>query len=899
MAEEFGKYQLVEKIAQGGMAEVFLARQSAEIGGFEKELAIKRIFPNLASEESMRNMFLDEARIAANLNHPNIVQVYDLGQVDDYLYIAMEFVEGYDFRTILEKGFKDGNEVPINLAVNVVANAAAGLHFAHTRTDSNGEPMRIVHRDMSPQNILISNEGHVKVCDFGIAKAEDRIGMTRAGEIKGKIAYMSPEQVRGAEQLDHRSDIFALGIVLYEATTMRRLFRGESDFDTMREVVEGEIESPRDIRAGYPADLERIVFKALERDPDDRYQSAEEMQLALEDWLVANGASTSPVHLSRYLKNLFAEPEESADEDFSFDDKTQVVDVEARIQEEDSKVTKTDTGQASDAEYEDEIEDALAAVSQETVITEPPPEYQDDDPQAPQDLSDDAGVDAPVVAESNSIEISPDLKPPASQPDDEPAPAIESKKIVASLPTPSLSAIRPPTAAAPAEPESAKEPEPDADAPAAAPAAAAPAAGVPTGPPGAGGPRATGPHGAPPPGARKGPPPGARSPTGQNAAAPKPAASPSPSNLAPSDPLLVEEEWQPDNTGKAMKLLIGGVVVVAIFALIFVATMTKDSELIEEAERTNIDPDALAAENVEPLPTVDVAFSASEEDVKWVVNGHLQELNGGNLSLLDGKRNEIIAYKEGFVPSVKKVDGDPGMAPDPLEMRAFASEETGDITIVTEPRDAKVFIDGVMRGTTPTTVKGLPAEFEHHVEIIKEDRFGYAGFIRLEPGKEAVIDTTLHRLDSPRRNYIEVNLDAKPRGLSVSLDGKLSGATPYVKNFPRKSYIEVTFDGPDHAPMTRQIHLAKVSTFEMRAKLRDDKRERGKVTVTVDPPGPTLYVGPNGYGEGPAKDVEFPEGKVKIVLDADFDRAEAVLEVKPNVTTEYTVELKDSKVIIK
>ena len=270
MAEDFGKYQLIEKIAQGGMAEVFLATQSAELGGFEKELAIKRIFPNLASEESMRNMFLDEARIAANLNHPNIVQVYDLGQVGEYLYIAMEFVEGHDFRTILEKGFNDGNEVPINLAVNVVANAAAGLNYAHTRSDSSGEPMRIVHRDMSPQNILISTEGHVKVCDFGIAKAEDRIGMTRAGEIKGKIAYMSPEQVRGAEQLDHRSDIFALGIVLYESTTMRRLFRGESDFDTMREVVEGEIESPRDIQPGYPADLEKIVFKALERDPDDR-----------------------------------------------------------------------------------------------------------------------------------------------------------------------------------------------------------------------------------------------------------------------------------------------------------------------------------------------------------------------------------------------------------------------------------------------------------------------------------------------------------------------------------------------------------------------------------------------------------------------------------------------------
>jgi serine/threonine-protein kinase len=898
MAEDFGKYQLVEKIAQGGMAEVFLARQSAELGGFEKELAIKRIFPNLASDESMRNMFLDEARIAASLNHPNIVQVYDLGQVGEYLYIAMEFVDGYDFRTILEKGYNDNNEIPINLAVNVVANAAAGLHFAHTRKDSNDEPMRIVHRDMSPQNILVSTEGHVKVCDFGIAKAEDRIGMTRAGEIKGKIAYMSPEQVRGAEQLDHRSDIFALGIVLYESTTMRRLFRGESDFDTMREVVEGDIAAPRDVRSGYPTDLEKIVFKALERDPDDRFQTAEEMQLALEDWLVANGASTSPVHLSRYLKNLVAEPEshQESEDDFAFDDKTQVVDVEAKIRE-DSKVSKKeglpDASEASDA-LEAELDDALAAVSQEVPVAHQATVVIDEDMAAETTAeanepgpADDEHADDADSGEKSAVEVEPS----------EPSPA----KIITSLPTPSLSAVSLSTSKT-SEPAREREPAVAAAASSEPAAASTPELAKPNA---SSGPAASGPHGAAPPSAaRRGPPPGARPSTGKNPSAPRTAAASSPSpnvgsSLEPSDPLQVDEEWQPNSSGKALKLGLGFVGVLAIIAIIFVANATKDSELIAEAERTNIDPDALAAVNVPPLPTVDVAFSASEPDVKWVVNGHLQELNGGNLALVDGRRNEIIAYKEGFAPAVKKVQGAPGMDPEPLQMRPFEVGETADLSIVTEPRDSKVFVDGVMRGTTPTTVKGLAADFEHHVEIIKEGRFGYAGFIRLKPGKESVIETILHREDSPRRNYVEGILDAKPTGLSVEIDGEMSGGTPYVKNFPRKSFIEVTFDGPDHAPMTRQIHLAKVSTFELRSQLREDLRERGKVTVSVDPPGPTLYVGPSGYGEGPADGIEFPEGKVKIVLDNSFDRGETVVEVKPNTTTEYTVSLKDGKVIVK
>lgn len=304
MAKTFGKYQLIEKIGEGGMAEVYLAKQLGELAGFEKQVALKTIYPHLTEREDLVVMFLDEARIAAQLNHPNIVQIYDLGKVDDTLFIAMEYIHGQDLRRICEQGIEANDFLPREFAARIIADAAAGLHYAHTSTDGQGRPRNIVHRDVSPQNILVSMEGQVKMADFGVAKAEDRLGQTQAGQRKGKLSYMSPEQLE-SKDVDARSDVYTLGIVLYETTVGKRLFRGRSDFETMSLVANAKVTPPSEVRADFPAELEAIILKALQKEPSDRYQSAQELQMALEDWLHAQDRRVGGVELGEYMRGLF------------------------------------------------------------------------------------------------------------------------------------------------------------------------------------------------------------------------------------------------------------------------------------------------------------------------------------------------------------------------------------------------------------------------------------------------------------------------------------------------------------------------------------------------------------------------------------------------------------------
>lgn len=320
MPERFGKYELLQKIAQGGMAEIFLATRQGDLGGFEKQVALKRIFRHLTGREETVNMFFDEARIAATLNHPNIVQVFDLGEVEGYFYIAMEFVHGTDLRRVCKRGIDGGDYLPLELAAHIVAEIAAGLHYAHSRTDEEGNPRNIVHRDISPQNVLLSMEGHVKICDFGIAKAENRLARTRTGQFKGKLSYMSPEQFNG-EEVDARSDIFNLGIVLYEITLARRLFDAKTDFERMRQIANAQVTPPSEVDSEYPPELERIIMKALQHDPDERYQSAEEMQLEIEDWLHGREVKVGAVQVGNYMEEVFPElvggiPEDMAQVEF-------------------------------------------------------------------------------------------------------------------------------------------------------------------------------------------------------------------------------------------------------------------------------------------------------------------------------------------------------------------------------------------------------------------------------------------------------------------------------------------------------------------------------------------------------------------------------------------------------
>jgi serine/threonine protein kinase len=305
MTQQFGKYLLLKRLAVGGMAEIWLAKQVG-VQGFEKLVVVKRILDQFVSEREFVQMFLDEARLAASLNHPNVVQIYDLGQEGASFYIAMEFIAGHDLLAILRKCKNSQGKLPPPIAARLVAGACDGLHYAHTRKDNAGQALNIVHRDVSPSNILVTYEGGVKVVDFGIAKAESQSTKTEGGKLKGKFSYMSPEQIR-AMPLDARSDVFALGIVLYEILVGRRLFKRENELAIMSDILEGEVRPPSELRPDIPKALDEIVLKALEKDRRKRYGSAQELQLALEKYLASTPEPPTSVQVSQFMMRLFAQ----------------------------------------------------------------------------------------------------------------------------------------------------------------------------------------------------------------------------------------------------------------------------------------------------------------------------------------------------------------------------------------------------------------------------------------------------------------------------------------------------------------------------------------------------------------------------------------------------------------
>jgi serine/threonine-protein kinase len=307
MPRRFGKYTLLRKLATGGMAELFLALQKS-VAGFEKLLVIKRILPAMNQDRAFIDMLLHEARIAATLTHANIVQIFDVGQVDGTYYIAMEHVHGEDLRGIVRQMRKKGIiEFPLEHAIEIMLGVTAGLSYAHEKRDLGGQPLHIVHRDISPQNVVVTFSGDVKIVDFGIAKSDTKMTVeTQSGKLKGKVPYMSPEQARG-EPIDARSDVFAVGVMLFELTTGRRLFKGQSEFETLKLICEREYPRPSQVHPGYPAELEAIVMKALSKDRTTRYQSARELQSALEDYVRKERIPVSNVALTQYMQSLFEE----------------------------------------------------------------------------------------------------------------------------------------------------------------------------------------------------------------------------------------------------------------------------------------------------------------------------------------------------------------------------------------------------------------------------------------------------------------------------------------------------------------------------------------------------------------------------------------------------------------
>jgi serine/threonine-protein kinase len=311
LPRSFGRYALFDFIGKGGMAEIYLARQKTELGA-TRLCVVKQILPALAGDPRFSEMLVHEAKLAARLSHANVVQVFDLGRADERLFIAMEYVEGFDLNDLLRRCSRAKVPLPFELAVHVVREALRGLDYAHRRTDDEGKPLGIVHRDVSPSNLLVSFEGEVKVCDFGIARANDMIrARTDAHEldeaIKGKAGYMSPEHARG-EAIDARADVYAAGIVLWELAAGRRLYKGGDGRDSLLEQARAAV-VPELPAQGLPGEeaLRAITRRALARDRDARYPTAAAMLRELEGYAATARLMTSPLQLGDWLEKTFGE----------------------------------------------------------------------------------------------------------------------------------------------------------------------------------------------------------------------------------------------------------------------------------------------------------------------------------------------------------------------------------------------------------------------------------------------------------------------------------------------------------------------------------------------------------------------------------------------------------------
>jgi len=285
------------------MATVYLARVSGA-GGFQRFVAIKRLHPHLAREDEFIEMFLDEARLAARIHHPNVVSILEIGASEQGYYIVMEYVEGDTLAHLLAHSSKRGQRLPMNVALRVVLDMLAGLDAAHELTDDDGKSLEIIHRDVSPQNVLVGVDGSARLSDFGVARATSRLSVTRTGQLKGKVAYMAPEQARGEKDIDGRADVFAAGIVLWEVLTCRRLFKGEGDAHALHRVLTDPIPPVSSIVPDLPKGLEAVVSKALERDRDVRYTTAAAFADALETAARAAGVLGTNKEVAAYIEEM-------------------------------------------------------------------------------------------------------------------------------------------------------------------------------------------------------------------------------------------------------------------------------------------------------------------------------------------------------------------------------------------------------------------------------------------------------------------------------------------------------------------------------------------------------------------------------------------------------------------
>jgi eukaryotic-like serine/threonine-protein kinase len=410
-----GKYQLIKRIAVGGMSEIFLASQGG-LEGFERAVIVKCIREDLDTENEVKDMFLDEARIAACLKHPNIVHLYDVGRDQETAYLAMEYIFGRDLMAISERTRMLNREIPTQIIIKIMCDVLAGLHYAHEVAEFEDKPLRVIHRDVSPQNVLVSFDGITKLVDFGIAKASARLSKTRVGVLKGKYAYMSPEQVRG-KPLDHRSDQFSVAVVAYEVLTGTRLFQRETDYSTMEAVDHCEIPPIRVLRKDVPRRLMRVLRKAMRRNPRRRFSSTKEMERALHKLLRGSTVEQNDL-VSGFMRKLFAnelQARERAIEQAEDQERELILSTGFEmISEKATRVGEAPDPPLAMRKYEQIIQDRQVAATeiQAKLLGETPPGPTDDDSD---DLHDDEFDDEPESDFSSETITRPETRRPRAK----------------------------------------------------------------------------------------------------------------------------------------------------------------------------------------------------------------------------------------------------------------------------------------------------------------------------------------------------------------------------------------------------------------------------------------------------------------------------------------------------
>jgi serine/threonine-protein kinase len=300
------RYELLGEIASGGMATVYLARLTG-MGGFQRFVAMKRLHPHLASEKEFVEMFLDEARIAARIHHPNVVPILEVGASQVGYFLVMEYIEGDTLARLLARAASTGKRLPVSIALRIAIDMLSGLHAAHELHDDQNQPVNLVHRDVSPQNVLVGQDGIARITDFGVARAASRLNATRAGQLKGKIAYMAPEQAAGAEQLDRRADVFSAGVVIWESLAQKRLFKAENEAATLSRVIAEPVPPLTEVAPLVSAEVDAVVMRALDRDPDKRFASCAAFADALEGAAALKDKVATPRELAAYVNEVMGE----------------------------------------------------------------------------------------------------------------------------------------------------------------------------------------------------------------------------------------------------------------------------------------------------------------------------------------------------------------------------------------------------------------------------------------------------------------------------------------------------------------------------------------------------------------------------------------------------------------